>query len=73
MPMSKSYGGSKKKPAKPRKSMPAMGNDEAKWRAEDDARILMRAEEVRRDKARLATAQAQAKRQMEELAKVVKK
>lgn len=47
--------------------------EQAKWQAEDDARILMRAEEIKRDGARIKAAQAQAKKQMEELARVVKK
>ncbi len=63
-----------KKTSATKKTIPSpMGRDEAKWRAEDDARTLMRAEEVKRDKARLNAAQAQAKKQMEELSRVVKK
>ena len=35
----------------------AISKQEAKWRAEDDARTLMRAEEVRQDRARMHKAQ----------------
>ena len=47
--------------------------EEARWRAESDSRTLMQAEEIKRDSARMKAAQAQAKKQMEELAMVVKK
>jgi len=77
--MSKGIGyGKKKAPAKKKASttqnigMPSK-QEQAKWQAEDDARTLMRAEEIKRDGARIKAAQAQAKKQMEELARVVKK
>lgn len=41
---------------------------EAEWRAEDDARTLIRADEIRRDKARLKGAKAYAKKRADELA-----
>lgn len=69
--------GKKKAPTK--KKAPALKvsgpsmQDQSKWQAEDDARTLMRAEEIKRDSARIKAAQAQAKRQMEELSRVVKK
>lgn len=70
----KAYGKKKtanKKPSAPKISGPSM-HDEAKWRAESDSRTLMQAEEIKRDRARMKAAQAQAKKQMEELARVVK-
>lgn len=58
------------------KTMPAspvkMSKDEQKWRAEDDMRTLLRAEEIRADKARLSKASAIAKQQMAAVAKVAK-
>ena len=63
-----------KKKATPKKVIATtMAYNDKKWQAEDDARTLMRAEEIKRDKARINAAQAQAKKQMEELAKVIKK
>lgn len=44
--------------------------DESRWRAEDDMRTLMRAEEVKADKARLKACQDHAKRQASAVAKV---
>lgn len=41
--------------------------DDAKWRAEDDMRTLARAEEVRRDPARLAAAKKMAREKLAEL------
>lgn len=46
--------------------------EEDRWRAEDDARTLMRAEEIKRDRARIAKARAVAKKQISELSKVAK-
>lgn len=46
--------------------------EEDRWRAEDDARTLMRAEEIKRDRARMAKARAIAKKQISELSKVAK-
>lgn len=46
--------------------------EEDRWRAEDDARTLMRAEEIKRDRARMAKARAVAKKQISELSKVAK-
>lgn len=80
--MAKSMGYSKKK-ATAKKKAPAIKvaqnlnmsskKEQLKWQAEDDARTLMRAEEIKRDASRIKAAQAQAKRQIEELAQVVKK
>lgn len=69
--------GKKKSPAKKNNtiiqaSRPSK-SEENKWRAEDDARTLMRAEEIKRDPTRIKAARSQAKKQMEELARVVKK
>lgn len=46
--------------------------EEDRWQAEDDARTLMRAEEIKRDRARMAKARAIAKKQISELSKVAK-
>lgn len=46
--------------------------EEDRWRAEEDARTLMRAEEIKRDRARMAKARAVAKKQISELSKVAK-
>jgi hypothetical protein len=46
---------------------------EAKWQAEDDVRTLQRAGEIERDKARLAKAQAMAKKQADDLARITGK
>ena len=40
------------------------------WQAEDDMRTLMRAEEIKRDPKRLASAKACAKKKIEEVAAV---
>jgi hypothetical protein len=76
--MTKGTGyGKKKAPAKKKQSPSAIAGptkqEQDTWRAEDDARTLMRAEEIKRDSARIKAAQAQAKKQIEELARVVKK
>lgn len=77
MPVKGKAVGKKKTPAKKINSPQNVGipskQDQAKWQAEDDARTLMRAEEIKRDGSRIKAAQAQAKKQMEELARVVKK
>lgn len=69
--------GKKKSTAKKSNTIMAVSRpskaEENKWRAEDDARTLMRAEEIKRDASRIKAAKAQAKKQMEELARVVKK
>lgn len=47
-------------------------SDEKRWRAEDDLRILISAAEIRKDKARMATAMkvaAEKKRAMESIVK----
>jgi hypothetical protein len=64
----------KKQAAKaPTKSVQVrISKDEMKWRAEDDMRTLLRAEEIRADKARLSKASAVAKQQMAAVAKVAK-
>lgn len=41
---------------------------EAEWRAEEDARTLIRADEIRKDPARLKGAKAYAKKRADELA-----
>lgn len=71
MPRGIGYG---KKKGKPKKT-PSSKLDviDAKYQAEDDARTLMRAEEIKRDASRIKAAKAQAKKQMEELSRVVKK
>lgn len=43
-----------------------------KWQAEDDLRTLVRAAEIKKDKARTTRAMALAKKQMAELEKVQK-
>ncbi len=48
----------------------AMTKSEDDWRAEDDMRTLMRAEEIKKDPKRLARAQALAKDRLMELAAV---
>ena len=71
MPRGIGYG---KKKSKPKKTpSPKLDVIDAKYQAEDDARTLMRAEEIKCDKARIKAAQAQAKKQIAELARVVKK
>lgn len=45
--------------------------EEAKWRAEDDMRTLMRAAEIRADRKRLAAAQKCAKDKLTEMAAVI--
>jgi len=45
---------------------------QAKWQAEDDVRTLQRAGEIERDRARLAKAQAMAKKQADDLARITK-
>lgn len=44
--------------------------DDREWQAEDDLRTLVRAAEIKKDKARAARALALAKKQMAELKKV---
>lgn len=58
----------------PVKNAPSMtiSKEEQKWRAEDDMRTLLRAEEIKSDRARLAKASAVAKKQMAAVAKVAK-
>lgn len=40
------------------------GYDDSSWQAEDDVRTLVRAAEIRQDKARLKRAQTKAKEQL---------
>lgn len=47
--------------------------EQAKWRAQDDMRTLENAAEIMKDKTRLNSAQAEAKRQMEALQQVAKR
>ncbi len=50
-----------------------VGYDSKRWQAEDDARTLIRAQEVRNDKARMAAARAWAKEQVESINQITKK
>lgn len=45
-------------------------NDEAKWQAEDDVRTLIRADEIKKDKSRMARAKRMAKKQAAKAKKV---
>lgn len=54
------------------KVIPTPSSDDAKWRAEDDARTLMRAEEIKRDRKRFGAAKGIAKKQIVELSKIAK-
>ncbi len=51
------------------KSAPAK-MPEDRWQAEDDVRILQKAGEIERDRARLARAKATAKKQAQDLARI---
>lgn len=51
------------------KSAPAK-MPEDRWQAEDDVRILQKAGEIERDRARLARAKATAKKQARDLARI---
>lgn len=53
--------------------MAIMGNDDAKWRAEDDMRTLTRAKEIEGDRARLAAAKRIAETKIKEMQSVVAK
>ncbi len=55
---------------KPIKEPEIPGNDE--WRAKDDMRTLMSAEEIKRDSSRHRAAKAQAKKQMQMAARVAR-
>ena len=57
--------------AKNTKSTRAMALDEKRWRQEDDAHTLARAEEIKKDAARLRGAKAAAKRIVQEQNKSV--
>lgn len=57
--------------AKNTRSTRAMALDEKRWRQEDDARTLARAEEIKKDAARLRGAKAAAKRIVQEQNKSV--
>lgn len=52
-------------------SMP-MVKQEDQWQAEDDLRTLMRAEDIKRDRARMAKVKAIAKKQTAAVSKVTK-
>lgn len=76
--MAKGIGVGKKKAPGNKKEPAVQVNKETKtqeaiWRAESDARTLMRAEEIKRDPVRIKAAQNQARKQIKELEKVVKK
>mgnify|MGYP001466722896 CR=1 FL=1 len=66
----------KKAPAKtPAKPSPRISNTtgmDAKWQAEDDARTLLRAEEIKADKARVGKAKAVVAKQAQAAQKVIK-
>lgn len=49
--------------------MPEMSKQELQWRAEDDARTLARAEEIKADKKRETAARSMAKKQLDEVLK----
>lgn len=49
-----------------------MDADEKKWRAEEDLRTLMRAEEIKRDRSRMSVVKAMAKKQAMAADKVAK-
>lgn len=44
--------------------------DDSEWRAEEDARTLLRAEEIRADRKRLAKAKSWAKKRADELSNI---
>ena len=71
--MTKGKASAKKKASAPRISGMPSKQESDMWRAKADADTLVSAEEVKRDSARMKAAQAQAKKRMEELARVVKK
>lgn len=50
----------------------AMDKEEAEWRAEDDLRTLIQAEEIRADRARLKRAMAKRKEKIANLQKLDK-
>lgn len=58
------------------KSKPVMAHkmdaDEKKWRAEEDLRTLLRAEEIKRDRSRMSVVKAMAKKQAMAVDKVAK-
>ena len=67
----------KKAPSKPKGkiSLPAPSNmvkSDAQWQAEDDARTLMRAEEIKRSMARLRKAQQVARQQADAAQRIAK-
>lgn len=49
-----------------------MDADEKKWRAEEDLRTLLRAEEIKRDRSRMSVVKAMAKKQAMAVDKVAK-
>ena len=49
--------------------MAKMSADEKRWQAESDANIMMKYQEIISDKARMAAAQREAKKQAEALTK----
>ncbi len=52
------------------KAAQSISSHERDWRAEDDMRTLARAEEIKRDPARLKAAQKKAREKLEELQSV---
>lgn len=51
----------------------ATSSPEARWQAEEDVRTLMRAEEIQKDRGRMARARKVAKEQAAEATKVANK
>lgn len=47
-------------------------SEEVKWRARDDLRVLQQAQEIQRDRSRMAMAKREAQAQISALAKVSK-
>lgn len=52
---------------------PRMSAEEKRWRAEDDLRVMQRAEEIKADSSRLAEAKRLAQTQVKALTKVAGK
>lgn len=73
----KNGAGKKKSPAPPKNTRsksiqsPAMLAEEQDWRARDDFQSLMRAEEIKRDKARMRAAAQHGKKEMSRMHSVL--
>lgn len=57
-------------PNPPKDNGPSLSSDERKWRAEDDMRSLMRAEEIRADRRRMADVDACRRDKMRQMANI---